>query len=164
MSSVVQRLACDTSRAFPRNTPNRRIATCVGITTMKDVSLYRASHTSWTRELRCTNHRQIIQRHTNECTRCDLEIERLFLQDKFVKSMFVLQDIDTTMSNTSAKCEWPNLRAFRRFFATDGRVQRPTTANKTSNVSKKSSSEARNPEYFRMGRPVRMPTRPAAHC
>ena len=138
MSSVVQRLACDTSRAFPHNALNHRIATCVGITTMQDISIYEASHTSWTRELRCTKHRKIIPRRTNECTCCDLEIERLFLQDKRVKSMFVLQDIDTTTSNTSAKCEWPNLRAFRRFLATDGRVQRPTTATKSSNVSKKS--------------------------
>ena len=142
MSSVVcRRPAVLTSRAFPHNALNQRIATCVGITTMQDVSLYKASHTSRTREtrcLRCLQHRIGIPRHTDECTRCNLEIERLFLQDKHVKSMFVLQNINTTPSNTSAKCEWPNLRAFRRFFATDGRVQRPTTANKTSNVCKQS--------------------------
>ena len=64
--------------------------------------------------------------------------KRLLLQEERVKSVFVLQDINTTTGNALTKREWPYVRALRRFFATDSRVQRTTTANKTSNAFEQS--------------------------
>ena len=49
--------------------------------------------------------------------------------------MFVLQDIDTTTSNTSNKCEWPNLRAFRAVLR--DRWPRATSYNCKQNVGRK---------------------------
>ena len=132
----MQRLAGSTSRACPHNRFNVRISARVGITAVRDISLDKTPHTRGAR-VDFSNNWERIPRHTNESTCCHVEVEWLALQNERVESMLVLQDINTTTSNTSAKGKWPNLCTLRRLLATDGRVDFHTGTNKTPNVLQK---------------------------
>ena len=132
----MQRLAGSTSRACPHNRFNVRVSARVRIATVQDISLNKTPLTRGAR-IDFSNNWEGIPRNTNESTCCHIEEEWLALQNERVESMLVLQDINTSTSNTSAKGKRPNLCTLRRLLATDGRVDLHTGTNKTPNVCQK---------------------------